>query len=141
MAEGMQPPSMDEWDDGGRFPVLRGMLENFARVDDGFGVALYVDGTVVTGHAVSRSAWLRTLAGQTEPGNGAITAAVRVALRDVASGYEDEAPVHATQIQHVHLVNVTIHGHAQTDVVRMSQLEVALARVSGWSLSNTPRRP
>jgi hypothetical protein len=141
MAEGIPPPSMDEWDDGGRFPVLRGMLENFARVDDGFGVALYVDGKVITGHAVSRSAWLRTLAGQTEPGAGAITAAVRVALRDVASGYEDEAPVHATQIQHVHLVNVTIHGLVKTDEIRMPQLEVALARVSGWSLSNTPRHP
>ncbi|HLU56738.1 MAG TPA: hypothetical protein VKZ81_14865 [Pseudonocardia sp.] len=141
MAEGMRPPSVDEWDDGGRFPVLRAMLENFARVDDGFGVTLYVDGKVITGHAVGRSAWLRALAGQTEHGNGAISAAVRVALRDVASGYEDEAPVHATQIQHVHLVNVTIQGPAATDVVRVPQLEVALARVSGWSLSNTPRHP
>jgi len=139
MNEGMQPPSVDEWDDGGRFPVLRGMLENFARVDDGFGVTLYVDGKVITGHAVSRSAWLRNLAAQLAPGDGAITTAVRVALRDVASGYEDEAPVHATQIQHVHLVNVTIHGQVQTDMIRMPQLEVALARVSGWSLSNTPR--
>ena len=140
MTDGMQPPGIDEWDDEGRFPVLRGMLENFARVDDGFGVTLYVDGKVITGHAVSRSAWLRTLAGQTGPGDGAPTAAVRIALRDVASGYEDEPPVHATQIQHVHLVNVTIHGLVKTDVIKMPQLEVALARVSGWSLSDTPRR-
>jgi hypothetical protein len=129
-------PSADEWDDEGRFPVLRVLLANYARADSGFGVALYVDGKVITGHAVSRAVWLRTLVGPATPGESA--SGVREALRGVAHDDEDKAPVHATQIQHVHLVNVTIQD-VFADRTEMPQLEVALARVSGWSLSDTPR--
>jgi hypothetical protein len=132
-------PSTDEWDDEGRFPLLRAMLANYARADSGFGVALYVDGKVISGHAVSRAEWLRTMAGQDVSGESANTSRVKEALRGIAHDDEDKAPVPSTHIQHVHLVNVTIQD-VFSDRTEMPQLEVALARVSGWSLSNTPRR-
>jgi hypothetical protein len=135
----MNTPEFDMWDDEGRFPMLRVLLANFARTGSSFGVALYVDGKVISGHAVGRPEWLRRVAGADVPGESRTAASVRQQLRGIADDDEQKAPEHATEILHVRLVDVTIQDvfEGRTE---MPQLEVALARVSGWSLSDTPRR-
>lgn len=140
-------PDRSEWDDDGRLAVLRTLIHNYTRGGGSFGVTVLTDGALVTGQAVDRSRWIRTIT--PPPPEAPETAAEHLshALHQIAQQWsendmaKDEHPSDMLKIRHLHLVDVQVIPVGTGFPSKFRTWQVPLARIAGWTLGEMNVQP